>query len=166
MKESAISYLVLGVVAFAVFFGIQALIVPYFLPTPTIEDLDHPLEMTGTYTYFDGARASQSAVMVDGMTFYCGASAFGSFTCLKYTHVLPQWASVTVQFVRLKSLFGHVSLAMNIKSSSGAEIFSQTSVQCIKVWKSGNLYWFSVNSLVLAVIVISVVRSYFQVFHH
>ncbi|GAB2579901.1 hypothetical protein GCM10027066_22730 [Dyella jejuensis] len=58
MRVSAIGYLVLSIVVFVVFFGIQALIVPYFLPAPTIEDLGHPLEVTGTYTYFDGARSS------------------------------------------------------------------------------------------------------------
>jgi len=160
MRVSAISYLVFSIVVFAISFGIQALIVPYFLPAPTIEDLGRPLEVTGTYTYFDGARSSQSAVTVDGMKFYCGTGALSSFTCLKYTHGLPQRTSVTVQFVNLKSLFGHIAVAMSIKSSSGAKIFSQKPIQFIKTWKSENLFWFSVNSLILVIVVVGATRIY------
>ena len=164
MRNSAISYLVLSVVTFAVFFGVQALVVPYFLPAPTIEVLDHPLEMTGIYTYFDGGRGS-SDVRLNNMKFYCDASVGGGITCWESMHALARWSLITVKLVNLKTLFGHIALAMNIKSSSGAEIFSQTPVQVIESWKRWSFYWFSIISLILTVVVIIVVRGYFQAFH-
>lgn len=152
MKFSVINYLMLGLVAFVVFFGVQVLIVPHYLPAPTINDLSHPSEIIGTYTYFKGSR-TQSNVWVNNMRLYCGAGAFGHYTCLKYTNNLPQRSPIVVRVVNLKTAFGYIALAMNIKSS-GRELFSQTPAHCVDVWRNENTYWFSVFSLIFAILVV------------
>jgi len=152
MRVSAINYLLLGVAVFAAFFGIQALIVPHYLPTPTAEYLSHPLEVTGTYTYFKGSRA-QSTVWVNNKPFYCGAGAFGYYTCVGYINGLPQRSSITLLFVNLKTIYGTIPVAMSVKSS-GTEFFSQTPVQCINAWRNENIFWFSAFSLIIAILVV------------
>lgn len=156
MRVSAINYLLLGVVAFAAFFGIQALIVPHYLPTPTIENFSHPLEVTGAYKYYKASRGA-STVWVNNTPFYCGAGAISFYTCLRYTERLPQRAVITVKIVNVKMIYGDIAMAMNIKSS-GAELFIQTPAQCITAWRNENIYWFSSLSLIIAIFVVGCTR--------
>ncbi|WEN13772.1 hypothetical protein PY254_11000 [Rhodanobacter sp. AS-Z3] len=144
MRSSAPNYILLGVISFVASFGIQALIVSYLLPGPTIEILSNPLELSGTYTYRDAGRSGRMT-WINGKKFYCSGGAISYYSCMNDTRGLPQRASVTVQFVNLKTLYGHIPMVMNIKSSD-AKIFSQTPIQVMNSWRDENIsmfLWFS-----------------------
>jgi hypothetical protein len=142
MRVSATNYLLLGVISFAAFFGIQALIVPYLLPAPTIEVLNHPLEVAGTYTYRDAGRSGR-ITWINGKKFYCGAAAFSSYSCVMYINGLPRQAPIALRIVNIKTIYGTVPVAMSVKSS-GKEFFSQTPLQFMNAWKRANntSFWF------------------------
>jgi hypothetical protein len=151
MKISLLNYVLIGISVFVLTFIVQMIVVPRFVPTPTVEDFNHPSEVTGTYRYYRASRGA-STTWVNDMAFYCEAGALSFHTCFERIETLPKGALITVEIVDLKMTHGHIPMAMSIKSP-GTEVFSQTPIQCINAWRADNNYWFSGFSLILASLV-------------
>jgi len=154
MRISAINYTLLSIGAFVLAFLVQMLIVPHYVPTPTAEDFNHPLVVTGRYGYYASSRGGNTTWVNDTQIF-CGAGALDFWSCGRVS--LANGAQITAEIVHLKRRGDDMVMAMSIKSlgRAGRDVFSQIPIQCINAWRDDNNHWFAWYSLMFAFLVTS-----------
>jgi hypothetical protein len=149
---ACVTYVLIGIFAFASAFLAEALLIPRYVPIPTSEDFNHPHELTGRLRYYQASRG-RSGAWVNNTALFCVASATDVLSCLGHVKTLAQGTPITVELVNLK-MRGDMPIVMSIKSAD-TEVFSQTPAEFIEAWRDLNNYWFSVGALIFATMVVS-----------